>query len=63
LKTKAYGEIPQDAKLYLLCGMANMKCGYLIIAEQMLSKCLVFPEIKSQAQAVLAKVYKEQGQY
>jgi len=49
LKTKAYGEIPQDARLYMLCGLANMKCGYLIIAEQMLTKCLVFPDIQNEA--------------
>ena len=44
IKNKLYGEIPQDAKLYMHCGIANMNVGYLIIAEQMISKCLHFPE-------------------
>ena len=33
IKNKLYGEIPQDAKLYLHCGIANMNMDYLIIAE------------------------------
>lgn len=63
LKAKAYGEIPQDARLFVFCGIANLKTGYLIIAEQMLQKALAFPEVKAEAQAALAKVYKEQGQF
>ena len=50
LKNKVYGEIPQDARLFLFCGIANLKLGYLILAEQMLGNCLVFPEIEAQAQ-------------
>jgi tetratricopeptide (TPR) repeat protein len=49
IKLKLYGEIPQDASLFLHCGIANLKLGYLLIAEQMLNNCLAFPEIKSEA--------------
>ena len=33
IRNKTFGEIPQDAHLYLYCGIANLKLGYLIIAE------------------------------
>ena len=45
LKKNTYGERPQDARIFLYCGMANQKLGYLLIAEQMLQKCMPFPEI------------------
>ena len=47
----------------MYCGEANYNLGYLIIAEQMLKKSLVYPEIKNQAQRILACVYKEQGHF
>ena len=50
LTAKTYGEIPQDARIYLHCGEANLKLGYLLIAEQMLQKCMPFPEIQGDAQ-------------
>jgi hypothetical protein len=28
-----YGEVPQDGRLFLLCGNANFHLGYLLIAE------------------------------
>lgn len=40
LKLKTYGEEPCDKQLFLHCGKANQKLGYLLIAEQMLEKCL-----------------------
>jgi Tfp pilus assembly protein PilF len=45
----------------LYCAIANLNLGYLIIAEQLLKKCLVEPEIASEAQKQMAMVYKEQG--
>ena len=33
IKKKLYGEIPSDERLFLYCGLSNMKLGYLIIAE------------------------------
>ena len=38
-----------------------MKLGFLIIAEQMFGLCLAHPELRSEAQANLALVFKEQG--
>ena len=49
IRKNLYGEIPQDARLYMYCGIANLKLGYLIIAEQMFEKCLVHPEISTDA--------------
>ena len=33
MNNKMYGEIPQDAKIFLYCGIANLNLGYLLIAE------------------------------
>lgn len=63
IKNKLYGEIPQDARLFLYCGIANLKLGYLIIAEQMFEKCLVHPELISDAKRWMALLYKEQGHF
>ena len=59
IRNKQYGEIPQDPRLFLYCAMANSNLGYLIIAEQLLKRCLVEPEIDAEAQKEMAKVYKE----
>jgi hypothetical protein len=61
IRQKQYGEIPQDPRLFLYCAIANLNLGYLIIAEQLLKRCLVEPEIDAEAQKQMAKVYKEQG--
>lgn len=59
IRQKTYGEIPQDPNLYLLCGISNLKLGYLIIAEQLFTRCLLEPDISSDAQKHLAEVYRE----
>lgn len=61
LKNRTYGEIPQDARIYLYCGIANLNLKYMIIAEQMFLRCMVEPDIVSEAQRHLALVYGEQG--
>lgn len=49
IRQKQYGEIPQDPRLFLYCAIANLNLGYLIIAEQLLKRCLVEPEIDAEA--------------
>lgn len=61
IKNKIYGEIPQDPIIFYHCGMANLRLGYLILAEQMFSNCLSFSEVATKAQRQLALVYREQG--
>ena len=45
IKDKTYGEIAQDPKIYLYCGTANLKLGYLIIAQEMFKRCIAYPEV------------------
>lgn len=38
-----------------------MKLGYQIMAEQMLKRAVVYPEVMNQAKEHLATIYKDQG--
>jgi hypothetical protein len=61
LKAQTYGEEPCDKQIFLYCGKANQKLGYLLIAEQMLLKCLDCEESVAEAEHLLAQNYRDQG--
>ena len=66
LKEKVYNGDPEEGRLFIICAKANLKLGYLIIAEGMLKNCLKTADQESQviieAKTLLAKVYEQQGQ-
>lgn len=61
IKRQTYGEVPQDPRVFLYCGVSNLKLGYYILAEQMLKKAILFPEIQNEAKEKLALLYQSQG--
>ena len=63
IKNQLYGEIPQDGRLYMYCGQANLELGYLIIAESMLQRSVTYPEIEIDTHRLLALVYRDQGHF
>ena len=59
LNKHTYGKEPSDTKIFLYCGQANFNLGYLLIAQNMLEKCLVCPDNQIEAKRHLAKTFKE----
>lgn len=50
----------QDADLFEWCGVSNLHLGYLIIAEQMFTKLLAFPDKECIALKLLGDLAKKQ---
>ena len=53
------GEVPQDPKIFMYCGISNLKLGYGIIAEQMFKRAVVYPEVVNEAKKNLAIIYQD----
>ena len=51
--------MPQDPKIFMYCGVSNLKLGYGIIAEQMFKRAVVYPEVVNEAKKNLAIIYQE----
>ena len=39
----------EEPCLFFVCGEANLKLGYLMIAEQMFTKCLAYPTFEAKS--------------
>jgi len=65
LRTKLYEGDPEEAKLFMLCAKANLKLGYLIVAEGMIKNCLKIPNLESEiiveAKTLMGNIYEHQG--
>ena len=59
LRQQTYGEVPQDPKIFMYCGISNLKLGYGIIAEQMFKRAVVYPEVVNEAKKNLAIIYQD----
>jgi len=46
-------------KIFMYCGISNLKLGYGIIAEQMFKRAVVYPEVVNEAKKNLAIIYQD----